>query len=91
MIWSLPTISSSMAGPRLPFLRIRTAILFKENGIDLKGKHACDVGELAGVPFEAAKHTALADARGIAAGFVALIRRGAPNLFLSDGAVSPSA
>lgn len=63
---------------------------FKENGIDLKGKHACDVGEMAGVPFEGRKHTALADARGVAAGFVALIRKGAPNLFLGEGAVLPS-
>lgn len=57
---------------------------FKQNGIDLKGRHACDVAELAGVPFEGRKHDALADARGVAAGFVALIKRGAPNLFLAD-------
>ncbi len=57
---------------------------FRENGIELKGKHACDVAELAGVAFEGHKHTALADARGVAAGFVALIKKGAPNLFLTD-------
>jgi inhibitor of KinA sporulation pathway (predicted exonuclease) len=55
---------------------------FKAHGLDLEGKHACDVGELAGVPFQGRKHTALADARGVAAGFVALIRKGAPDLFL---------
>jgi len=57
---------------------------FKENGIDLKGKHACDTGELAGVPFIGRKHTALADARSVAAGIAALIGRGAPNLFLAN-------
>jgi inhibitor of KinA sporulation pathway (predicted exonuclease) len=57
---------------------------FKAQGIDLKGKHACDVGELAGVAFAGRKHTALADARGVASGFVALIKKGAPNLFLGD-------
>jgi inhibitor of KinA sporulation pathway (predicted exonuclease) len=55
---------------------------FMENGIDLTGKHACDTGELAGVPFVGKKHTALADARSVAAGIAALIARGAPNLFL---------
>jgi inhibitor of KinA sporulation pathway (predicted exonuclease) len=59
---------------------------FMTQGIDLKGKHACDVGELAGVPFEGHKHTALADARGVAAGFVALIKKGAPNPFLEERA-----
>lgn len=57
---------------------------FKENGIDLKGKHACDTGELAGVPFVGRKHTALADARSVAAGIAALIGRGASNLFLES-------
>jgi inhibitor of KinA sporulation pathway (predicted exonuclease) len=59
---------------------------FKENGIDLKGKHACDAGELAGVPFVGRKHTALADAKSVAAGIAALIKRGAPNLFLREDA-----
>jgi inhibitor of KinA sporulation pathway (predicted exonuclease) len=56
---------------------------FKENGIDLKGKHACDTGELAGVPFAGRKHTALADAKSVAAGIAALIGKGAANLFLA--------
>jgi inhibitor of KinA sporulation pathway (predicted exonuclease) len=57
---------------------------FKENGIDLTGRHACDTGELAGVPFEGRKHTALADAKSVAAGIAALIGRGAPNLYLME-------
>ncbi len=57
---------------------------FQENGIDLMGKHACDTGELAGVPFEGRKHTALADAKSVAAGIAALIARGAPNLYLQE-------
>jgi len=64
---------------------------FKDNGIDLKGKHACDTGELAGVPFVGRKHTALADARSVAAGIAALIAKGAPNLFLEPKTQSPAA
>ena len=55
---------------------------FRENGLELGGKHACDVAELAGAAFEGRKHTALADAKGVAAGFVVLIGKGAPNPFL---------
>ena len=33
-----------------------------ENGIDPKGRNACDVGPLAGVAFKGQKHNALADA-----------------------------
>ena len=55
---------------------------FTERGIDLKGKRACDVAELAGAVFEGHKHDALADARGVAAGFIAQIAKGAPNPFL---------
>jgi len=56
---------------------------FAEQGVDLKGKHACDVAEAAGVAFVGHKHDALADAHGVAAGFKALIARGAPNPFLA--------
>jgi inhibitor of KinA sporulation pathway (predicted exonuclease) len=56
---------------------------FATQGVDLKGKHACDVAEAAGTVFEGRKHDALADARGVAAGFAALIGRGAPNPFLA--------
>lgn len=55
---------------------------FAEHGIDLKGKHACDVAEAAGAVFEGRKHDALADARGVAAGIRAVVARGAANPFV---------
>ncbi len=54
---------------------------FAEHGIDLTGKHACDVAEAAGAVFEGRKHDALSDARGVAAGIRAVVGRGAPNPF----------
>jgi inhibitor of KinA sporulation pathway (predicted exonuclease) len=57
---------------------------FAANGVDLKGKHACDVAEAAGTAFVGRKHDALADARGVAAGFRHLIGKGAENPFLSE-------
>ena len=54
---------------------------FAAQGVDLKGKRACDVAEAAGAIFEGRKHDALCDARGVAAGFRALIGKGAPNPF----------
>jgi inhibitor of KinA sporulation pathway (predicted exonuclease) len=54
---------------------------FREQGVDLTGKRACDVAEAAGAIFEGRKHDALSDARGVAAGFIALIQKGAPNPF----------
>ena len=60
---------------------------FVAQGVDLKGKHACDVAEAAGAEFHGRKHDALADAKGVAAGFAHLIARGAPNPFLS--AIAP--
>jgi inhibitor of KinA sporulation pathway (predicted exonuclease) len=59
---------------------------FTAQGLDLKGKRASDVAELAGAVFDGHKHNALADARGVAAGFAALIGRGAPNPFLGESA-----
>jgi inhibitor of KinA sporulation pathway (predicted exonuclease) len=53
-----------------------------ENGADLSGKNACDVAEAAGARFEGQRHDALCDARGVAAGMLALIAKGAPNPFL---------
>jgi inhibitor of KinA sporulation pathway (predicted exonuclease) len=50
-----------------------------ENGIDPRGKNACDVAPLAGVAFKGHKHNALADARGVLAGIRALVERGARN------------
>ena len=61
---------------------------FAEQGIDLKGKRACDVAESAGATFEGRKHNALADARGVAAGFRALVENGAPNPFVKEGTSS---
>ena len=55
---------------------------FVAQGIELKGKHACDVAEASGAVFEGRKHDALSDARGVAAGIRAVVGRGAPNPFL---------
>jgi inhibitor of KinA sporulation pathway (predicted exonuclease) len=67
----------------LPIPRYCNAIpWFRAQGVELAGKHACDVAEAAGALFEGRKHDALADAKGVAAGFAHLIRLGAPNPFL---------
>jgi len=71
----------------LPLPRYSNAVpWFAEQGIDLKGKRACDVAEAAGAIFEGHKHDALADARGVAAGFRILIEKGAPNPFVKAAA-----
>ena len=71
----------------LPVLPYSNAIpWFAEQGIDLKGKHACDVAEAAGAAFEGRKHDALSDARGVALGIRAVVARGAPNPFLTSAA-----
>lgn len=54
-----------------------------ENGIDPKGRNACDVGPLAGVAFEGQKHNALADAYSVLNGIKALVGRGARNPLLA--------
>jgi inhibitor of KinA sporulation pathway (predicted exonuclease) len=70
----------------LPGLPYANAIpWFTAQGIDLKGKRACDVAEAAGAVFEGRKHDALADARGVAAGFRAMIGKGSPNPFTAIG------
>lgn len=48
-----------------------------ENGIEVRGLHACDVGPAAGVPFEGQTHDGLCDALSVAAGIKALVDRGA--------------
>lgn len=48
----------------------------RRNGVDVTGRHACDVAELCGASFEGRAHDGLADARGVAAGIRALIARG---------------
>lgn len=52
-------------------------------GLNLTGKNACHVAELAGTIFEGRQHDALADAKGVAAGMVHLIGKGAPNPFVT--------
>ena len=59
---------------------------FAANGVDLAGKHACDVAEVVGAEFVGHKHDALSDARGVAAGFRTLIERGAANPFVAASA-----
>ncbi len=54
---------------------------FAGHGIDLTGKHACDVAEAAGAVFDGRKHDARSDARGVAAGIRAVVGREAPNPF----------
>lgn len=63
------------APPLPPYTNIVPWLI--DNGIDPKGKNACDVGPLAGVPFAGQKHNALADARSVASGIAALVARGA--------------
>lgn len=66
-----------------PVPNYTNAILwFLEQGVDLRGKHACDVAAAVGAEFSGRQHNALDDARGVAAGIRALIAKGAPNPFL---------
>jgi inhibitor of KinA sporulation pathway (predicted exonuclease) len=53
-----------------------------ENGVDPRGRNACDVAPLAGVAFEGHRHNALDDARGVLSGIRALVARGARNPLL---------
>ena len=48
-----------------------------EQGIEMRGLHACDAGPAAGVPFGGHKHNALNDSLSVAAGIRALMARGA--------------
>ena len=65
-----------------PALNYTNAILwFLEQGVDLRGRHACDVAGAVGAEFSGRQHNALDDARGVAAGIRALIANGAPNPF----------
>ncbi|MGC8533918.1 MAG: exonuclease domain-containing protein [Rhizomicrobium sp.] len=56
----------------------------RANGIETKGRHACDVGPLCGAEFVGQRHDALDDARSVAAGIRALVRKGAENPFLTS-------
>jgi inhibitor of KinA sporulation pathway (predicted exonuclease) len=65
-----------------PALNYTNSILwFLEQGVDLRGKHACDVAPAVGAEFSGRQHNAVDDARGVAAGIRALIAKGAPNPF----------
>jgi inhibitor of KinA sporulation pathway (predicted exonuclease) len=55
----------------VPWLRIQ--------GFSTARLHACDVAALAGAAFEGRRHDALDDARSVALGIAALMRRGAPS------------
>jgi inhibitor of KinA sporulation pathway (predicted exonuclease) len=52
---------------------------FAEHGVELQGKHACDVAHAAGAAFEGRAHDALSDARSVAFGLTTLVERGAAN------------
>jgi inhibitor of KinA sporulation pathway (predicted exonuclease) len=52
------------------------------NGIDPRGRHACDIAEAAGAKFEGRRHDALDDARSVALGIKTLVARGASNPLL---------
>jgi inhibitor of KinA sporulation pathway (predicted exonuclease) len=58
---------------------------FAAQGIDLTGKHACDVAETVGAVFKGHKHDALADALGVATGIAKCVEGGAPNPFAPSG------
>jgi inhibitor of KinA sporulation pathway (predicted exonuclease) len=57
---------------------------FAEHGVDLAGKHACDVAEAAGAEFEGQRHNALADAAGVTRGMIAMVARGIQNPFVAE-------
>jgi inhibitor of KinA sporulation pathway (predicted exonuclease) len=60
-----------------------------DNGIDVRGMHACDVAPAAGVPFEGQTHDGLCDALGVAAGIQALMARGATRPGLESQVMLP--
>jgi inhibitor of KinA sporulation pathway (predicted exonuclease) len=68
--------------PLLPYTNVIP--WFAQNGVDLTGKHACDVAAASGAAFEGREHDALADAHSVATGIATLVARGALNPFLSD-------
>jgi hypothetical protein len=68
--------------PMLPYTNVIP--WFARHGVDLSGKHACDVAAAAGANFDGRPHDALSDAHSVALGIAALIARGAGNPFLSS-------
>ena len=76
------------AAPPMPLcVDIRRWLM--DNGIDVRGMHACDVGPKAGVPFEGQTHDGLCDALSVAAGIQALMARGAPRPSLTAPEIYP--
>jgi inhibitor of KinA sporulation pathway (predicted exonuclease) len=68
--------------PHVPLARFRDLRLwFRENGLDPRGLHSCDVGPALGIPLDGHAHTGLADSLSLAAGAKALIARGAQSPF----------
>ena len=65
----------SDAPPLPPYLDAKAWMT--EQGLDMRGLHACDVAPSAGVPFSGHKHNGLDDALSVAAGIAALVSRGA--------------
>jgi inhibitor of KinA sporulation pathway (predicted exonuclease) len=64
----------SDAPPLPPYINAKTWMA--EQGIDMRGLHACDVAPSAGVSFSGHRHNGLDDALSVAAGIAALIARG---------------
>lgn len=74
--------------PPVPFcVDIRPWLM--DNGIDVRGMHACDVGPAAGIPFEGQTHDGLCDALSVAAGIHALMVRGAPRPKITPPEIYP--
>lgn len=68
-----------LAMPLLPYENVIP--WFAAHGVDLAGKHACDVAEAAGADFAGRAHDALSDARSVAAGIAAVVARGGASPF----------
>ena len=54
------------------------------HGIDMTGRHSCDVARACGVAFTGRAHDAFDDARSVASGVSALIKRGADSPFAAS-------
>ncbi|MDE2133521.1 MAG: exonuclease domain-containing protein [Alphaproteobacteria bacterium] len=63
------------APPLPPYLN--ATIWLADQGLDMRGLHACDVASAAGVAFGGHRHNGLDDALSVATGIAALIARGA--------------
>lgn len=75
LVENLRLYGMSEAPPLPPYLN--ATIWLADQGLDMRGLHACDVGPSAGVSFGGHRHNGLDDALSVAAGIAALIARGA--------------